>query len=248
MSSHVTDQSLAGSVAVVTGASSGIGRAVALALAGQQAAVCLVGRDRERLEDTARQAATSSPQATIEQADFESDASVDDLAGRLMADLRRIDVLVHAAGLIRVGPLVESDVRDLDVQYRVNVRAPFRLTQALLPMLRQSQGHIVFVNSSAGLRVGRANGLYASTKHALRALTDSLRDEVNSDGVRVTSVYPGRVATPLQEQLSAIEGRAYEPERLLQPEDVAAVIMAAIRLPRTGEVTDISVRPAQKPR
>jgi len=243
-----TDQPLAGNVAVVTGASSGIGRAVAFALAGQGAAICLVGRDRPRLEETARQAASTSPRTTIEQADFESDASVDDLARRLVGNLPRIDVLVHAAGLIRIGALAQSDVQDLDAQYRVNVRAPVRLTQALLPMLRASQGDVVFVNSSAGHRVGRANGFYASTKHALRALADNLRDEVNEDGVRVTSVYPGRVATPLQQRLSAIEGREYEPERLLQPDDVAAVILAAIRLPRTGEVTDINIRPALKPR
>jgi NADP-dependent 3-hydroxy acid dehydrogenase YdfG len=242
------DMPLAGNVAVVTGASSGIGRAVALALAARGARVCLVGRDRERLEATAQEAAGHSPRVIIEQADFESEASVNELAGRLAAELPRVDVLVHSAGILRVGSHADSDVRDLDLQYRVNVRAPYRLTQALLPMLRANRGQVVFVNSSAGRRVGRANGQYAATKHALRALADSLRNEVNEDGIRVTSVYPGRVATPLQRELSKIEGRAYEPERLVQPDDVAAVILAAICLPRTAEVTDISIRSAQKPR
>ncbi len=244
----MTDLPLAGAVAVVTGASGGIGRAVVLALAAQEAAVCLVGRNRERLEAVARDAASTSPQVIIRQADFESDASLADLVKGLEAELPRIDVLVHGAGILRIGSHAESDVRDLDVQYRVNVRAPFQLTQALLPLLRASRGQVVFVNSSAGLRVGRANGLYASTKHALRALADSLRDEVNDDGIRVTSVYPGRVATPLQRRLSTIEGAAYQPEKLLQPEDVAAVILGALCLPRTAEVTDISVRPAWRPR
>jgi NADP-dependent 3-hydroxy acid dehydrogenase YdfG len=241
------DPPLAGLVAVVTGASSGIGRAIALALAAQRACVCLVGRDRDRLAAAARDAGVTSPRVLVQQAELGSAEGVDDRARRLHAELPRVDVLVHAAGIHSAGSHADGDVRDLDLQYAVNVRTPFRLTQALLPLLRASRGQVVFVNSSAGHRAGGANGMYAATKHALRALADSLREEVNGDGIRVLSVYPGRVATPIQRELSAREGRSYDPEVLLQPQDVAAIILGAISLPPTAEVTDISLRPMRKP-
>jgi NAD(P)-dependent dehydrogenase (short-subunit alcohol dehydrogenase family) len=240
------DASLAGRVAVVTGASSGIGRAIALALADRRAAVCLVGRDRDRLASAAQHAANTSPRVLVEPADLSCEDEVDDLARRLRTELVRLDVLVHSAGLLRGGPHAETPARELDLQYRVNVRAPYRLTQGLLPLLRASRGQVVFINSSAGLHAGRTNGPYAATKHALRALADSLRDEVNADGIRVLSVYPGRVATPLQREVFAREGRPYAPATLLQPEDVAAMVVAALSLPPSAEVTDISMRPARK--
>ncbi len=90
-------------------------------------------------------------------------------------------------------------------------------------------------------------GQYAATKHALRAMTDSLRDEVNPDGVRVLSVFLGRTASPMQAAIHQVEGRAYDPDRLVQPQDVAAMVISALSLPRTAEVTDISIRPMQKP-
>jgi len=126
------------------------------------------------------------------------------------------------------------------------VRGPYLLTQCLLPLLRRRPGQVVFINSSAGL-TARANvGQYAATKHALKAVADSLRDEVNRDGVRVLSVFPGRTATPTQEALHRLEGRPYRPERLLQPADVAAVVVHALGLPRTAEVTEIKIRPLVK--
>jgi NADP-dependent 3-hydroxy acid dehydrogenase YdfG len=90
-------------------------------------------------------------------------------------------------------------------------------------------------------------GQYASTKHALKAVADSLRAEVDAEGVRVLSVYPGRTATPMQASVHEREGMAYIPERLMQPEDVAGVVINALCLPRTAEVTDIHIRPFVKP-
>ena len=237
---------LAGRVAVITGASSGIGRAIALALAAHRASVCLIGRDPDRLASAARGASTKSPRVLVQQADLGREDEVDRLAHRLHAELVGLDVLVHSAGIFRGGSYAEATAQELELMYGVNVKAPYRLTQALLPLLRSSRGHVVFINSSAGLRAGRTNGLYASTKHALRALADSLRDEVNADGIRVLSVYPGRVATPIQPQLFAAEGKPYDPTQLLQPEDVAAMVIAALSLPHGAEVTDISMRPTRK--
>ena len=132
------------------------------------------------------------------------------------------------------------------MHYRTNVRGPYLLTQELLPLLLERQGQVVFINSSAGL-TARANiAQYAATKHALKALADGLRDEVNPRGVRVLSVFPGRTATPTQQKLCGEEGRPYRPARLLQPEDVAAVVVNALCLPRTAEVTEIKIRPMLK--
>ena len=134
----------------------------------------------------------------------------------------------------------------LDHQYRTNVRGPYLLTQALLPLIRARRGQIVFVNSTVGLEARASVGQYASTQHALRALADALRAEVNADGVRVLSVYLGRTATARQERIFQLEKRPYSRELLMQPADVAEIILAALQLPRTAEVTDIRMRPLVK--
>jgi NAD(P)-dependent dehydrogenase (short-subunit alcohol dehydrogenase family) len=104
----------------------------------------------------------------------------------------------------------------------------------------------VFINSSQGLAASPGVGQYAAAKHGLRAVADSLRGEVNDRGTRVLSVHVGRTATPMQERIFAMEGRAYAPERLMQPEDVGQVVLAALVLPRTAEMTSVSIRPALK--
>ena len=126
------------------------------------------------------------------------------------------------------------------------MRAPYLLTQRLLPLLEVTPGQIVFVNSSAGLSARPGVGQFAATQHAVRAMTDALRAEINPRGIRVLSVFPGRTATPRQARLHERDGRAYQPELLMQPEDVASMIASALRLPRTAEVTDISMRPLLK--
>jgi NADP-dependent 3-hydroxy acid dehydrogenase YdfG len=121
------------------------------------------------------------------------------------------------------------------------------LTQSLLPFLIAARGQVVFINSSAGLSVNTADlGQYSATKHALRAITDSLRVEVNPKGIRVMSLFLGRTATPMQEAMTRWESREYRPELLLQPEDVASAVVHCLSLPRTAEVTDISMRPMLK--
>jgi NADP-dependent 3-hydroxy acid dehydrogenase YdfG len=116
----------------------------------------------------------------------------------------------------------------------------------MLPLLKSSRGQIVFINSSAGLAARPNAGQFSATQHALKALADSTRAEVNEHGIRVLSVYPGRTATSRQAALYASTGSQYRPELLLQPEDIASVILNAITLPRTAEVTDITIRPLQK--
>lgn len=237
---------LAGRVAVVTGAGSGIGKATALALGAQGVTLALVGRRSAPLELVADAARAGGVHAHTYPADVADANEIQALAAQLRRDFSRIDILVHSAGVHLRGPLAEAPPEEFDLHYHTNLRGPYLLTQELLPLLVQCQGEIVFINSSAGL-IARANvGQFAATKHALKAIADSLRDEVNPHGVRVLSVYPGRTATPNQERLHSLEGRTYRPERLLQAEEVAAVIVHALSLPRTAEVTEIKIRPMFK--
>jgi NADP-dependent 3-hydroxy acid dehydrogenase YdfG len=138
-------------------------------------------------------------------------------------------------------------VADFDRLWAANVRGPFLLTQLLLPALRASSGQIAFVNSSVVLATRAGVGQFTATQQALRAVADTLRIELNPEGIRVLSVYPGRTATSRSEKLSAKEGRTYHPDRLLQPEEIATVVVESLALPRTAEVTDISIRPMRKP-
>ena len=234
-------------VAVVTGASSGVGKAIAVGLAAQGAILCLVGRKLETLEAVAESARATAPRVLCYRADLTLDEDIQNVTTRLKADFGHVDILIHSAGVISLGQLERASVKDLDWQYSTNVRAPYALTQSLLPMLKARRGQIVFINSSVGLRGNAGVGQYAATKHALKALADSLREEVNADGVRVLSVFLGRTASPMQAAVHEMEGRPYHPERLMQPEDVAAVVINALRLPRSAEVTDISIRPLIKP-
>lgn len=242
----VTIPSLTDQVAVITGASSGIGKAIALALAAQGVMLCLVGRNLATLEKVAESARVSTPRARCYQADLTVDDDIRELTACLQKDSHSIDLLIHSAGVIAQGQLESSPIEDFDWQYRTNVRAPYTLTQALLPMLKSRRGQIVFINSSVGLNARGNVGQYAATKHALKAIADSLREEVNADKVRVLSVFLGRTASSMQAAVHAMESRAYHPELLLQPEDVAAVIVSALSLPWTAEVTDISIRPMRK--
>lgn len=238
--------SLKDKIAVITGVSSGIGKAIALGLAAKGVKTCLLGRKLETLEDVAVVARKTAPQVLCYQVDLTADQDVRKIADCIERDFVYIDILIHSAGIISFGPLESASVEDFDRQYRINVRAPYALTQALLPMLRSRQGQIVFINSSAGLNAGPNVGQYAATKHALKAIADSFRQEVNAEGLRVLSVYPGRTATPMQAAIFKMEGRDYRPELLMQPDDVAAVIINALTLPRSAEVTEISVRPLIK--
>jgi NAD(P)-dependent dehydrogenase (short-subunit alcohol dehydrogenase family) len=221
-------------VALITGASGGIGSAIARALAEEGVRLFLVGRNLEKL----------TVAGEIFQADLTDDAQLRATAARVREVFGGVDLLIHSIGLFRAGPIETSPVEDLDAQYRVNLRVPYLLTQELLPSLIERQGQVVFINSGAGAHPAKGSwGAYSATKHGLRALADSLRDEVNRKGVRVLTVFPGRTATPMQEEVHRFEGRPYDPSRFLQPEDVAASVVQALRLPRTAELTDLHIRP-----
>jgi short-subunit dehydrogenase len=236
----------AGTSAVVTGASSGIGRAIAISLAEQGASLHLIGRSEQRLEAAAAEARERDAAVRAVAMDLTEDSAILQLVAALKRDELAVHVLIHSSGLYRGGRIESAPVDELDAQYRVNVRAPYVLTQALLPMLKASKGQIVFINSTQGIEAGHSAGGFAATQHALKALADTLRKEINDEGVRVISVFPGRTATPRTKELFALEGKAFHPELLLQPEDVAEMVNNALLMPRTAEVTDISMRPMLK--
>jgi NADP-dependent 3-hydroxy acid dehydrogenase YdfG len=226
-------------VAVITGASSGVGRAIAQALAANGAKLCVVGRNLATLQNI-------SEDVKAIQADLTVEEDIIELKKVIERDFGRVDILVHSAGIHSMSPIEKASASDFDKLYQLNVRAPYLLTQTLISMLREQRGQVVFINSSVGLRSEARIAQYAATKHALKAIADSLRDEINEAGVRVLSVYMGSTATPMQEKIHKSKGRIYHPELLLQPSDVASIVISSLLLPRTAEVTDISIRPMKK--
>lgn len=238
--------SLAECVALITGASSGIGQVLALALAQERVKIIAVGRNSTTLSETVEQARKFSDAVGLE-LDLTADSSIEHITEYVESSSKRLDILIHCAGVIVQGTMEKSSLQDLDAQYQANVRAPYALTRRLLPFLKKTRGQVVFMNSSAGLSAQRPDiGQYSATKHALKAIAESLRAEVNPLGIRVLSVYLGRTATPMQKSLHEREGKLYNPDRLLQAKDVASVVIHALQLPRTAEVTDISMRPMMK--
>lgn len=234
-------------VAVVTGASSGVGKAIAFRLAAEGATTCLIARNSGRLQATLERAPGEKEKLHAYTADLAVDAEIRQLTARLEHDFGHVDILVHSAGVISLGPLESAPVEDLDTHYRTNVRGPYLLTQTLLPTLRARGGQVVFINSTAGISARANVGQYAASKHALKALADSLREEVNADGVRVLSVYLGRTATPMQEKVHQLEGQTCRGERLIQPEEVAALLVNLLNVQQSAEITEVTLRPMLKP-
>lgn len=237
---------LKGNVALVTGASSGVGRAVAQSLLHAGATVYLVARRRDALEETVAQCGVTEGSARLCVVDLVDDAAVGELVRTIQSEQGALDILVHSAADYRSGAMDTAPASDLDAQWLANVRAPFVLTQSLLPLLRQHNSSVVFMNSRAGLAASPNAGQYSVTKYALKGIADALREELNSAGVRFTSIYLGRVATPMQARAAAGNNKPYVPERLLQPADVAQVVLCVVSLPWTAEVTDIHLRHMMK--
>ena len=154
--------------------------------------------------------------------------------------------LIHSAGVYYGGQLADTPKSALDVMYRTHLRAPFRLTNALISLLERGRGHLIYENSSAGLAARPGAGAYSATHFAARALADCWRAELNQRGVRVLTIHPARTATPLIETVFALEGRDFDPQLLLQPSDIARIVLEALNLAKTAELTNVSLRPSRK--
>lgn len=210
--------------AVVSGATSGIGRAVVDQLTEHGWQVIALGRSRQRLDELA-----AHPQITS----VALDLTADDLSTMMP---ERVDAVVHAAGLLPTASIEEITDAEWDEVFAVNVTAAMRLARAGLPALRRSQGTIVFLNSGAGVFDRPKNTVYGATKHALRGFANGLRADVEHDGVRVTSVYPGPTDTPM---LAEPKDRSV----MIQPATVARAVVGAILASDDTQLTDIHVRP-----
>jgi short-subunit dehydrogenase len=233
-------------VCVVTGATSGIGRALTVALAREGAWIWAVGRSRPRLDALLDAAAPNGERVRPVAADLADAVSIASAAEEILGQTPRIDVLVHCAGAIWLGAAGAEPRHELERMQLVNVDAPVHLTRSLLPALERVPGQVVFLNSTAALAPSVDNAAYASTKRSLKDFADAFREEVNHLGVRVSSVYVGRTDTPMQKSVHAHERRPYRPELLLRPEDVVHVIVAALGLSGGAELVDVTVRPAAK--
>lgn len=221
-------------LALVTGASRGIGAAVARALAPTHE-LLLGGREVDALQRMTEEL-PGSRAWPVELTDHEALSAA-------TAGITRLDVLVHSAGIGEIGTVADTAVEVWRRQFEINVVAVAELTRLLLPALRAAAGHVVMINSGAGLNARPGWASYAASKHALRALADSLRAEQAEHGVRVTSVFPGRTATDMQRGVRAAEGGSFHEPDYLRPDSVAAVVASAVAAPPDAQVTDVMVRP-----
>jgi NAD(P)-dependent dehydrogenase (short-subunit alcohol dehydrogenase family) len=228
-------------LAIVTGATSGIGAHVGQALAGSGMRVLLVGRNSKKLALAARRLPAPWRAGTA-RADLRSVGEIRQLLREVGRRFSRVDVLVHCAGEYQWSEPGSLDHEDFDLMFEVNVRAPYLLTKGLTPLLKRARGHVIFLNSSVVKNRGEGVAAYKATQHALQGFTDSLRQALNRDGIRVTSLYPGRTATPRMRRIYAHEGRPYRPTLLLHPRDVAQVVVTLVTLPRPVEITDMYLR------
>jgi len=207
---------------LVTGAASGIGLELA-----------------ERLADRGDRVV----RLTREVLDLEDPVAVVRWATGFASDLDRLDSVLHVAGTVDLATVADLDLAVWRRHLDVNLTAPAALTGPLLPALRAAGGTVVFVNSSAGLVANATWSAYAASKFGLRALADSLRAEEAGNGVRVTTVFPSRTATPMQEKVHEQEGRTYDASRWLQTGTVADSILHVLDLPPEATIPELVIRP-----
>ena len=240
---------LAGKVAVVTGASSGIGEATARLLAKEGCNVVLAARREDRLNTLAAELGEGALAAP---ADVTDPAACAALVARTVERFGSLDVLVNNAGLGLYGSIPEGDPEDWRKMFDVNVLGVLYTTRAAVrQMLRQGSGDIVFVSSLAGRRVPRADGtVYAATKHAVNAIAEGLRMDVHEKGIRVINVEPGLVRTEFPESShpSAKEYYAEKEYTPLEAEDVATAVVYALDQPPRVSVNEILVRSTEQPK
>jgi NADP-dependent 3-hydroxy acid dehydrogenase YdfG len=249
---------LEGTVTLVTGASSGIGEATALALADEGAAVALVARRRDRLEALADRIGTSVKTLVVE-ADITAQAQAEHAVTTTVAELGRLDTLVNNAGVMLLGPIVGAPVEEWERMVHLNLLGLLYCTHAALPHLLsaadsepRSVADVVNVSSVAG-RVARLNsGVYNATKHGVGAFSESLRQEVTARHLRVTLIEPGATATELalHNRPEILEGMAqtFGGIEIMHAEDIAEAIRYAVTQPRRVAVNEVLVRPTEQER
>jgi 3-oxoacyl-[acyl-carrier protein] reductase len=228
------------SVALVTGAGRGIGRAIAATLARQGSTVVLTARTRKELEAVRVEIEVQGGKAVSLQADITRDDQVEQLFNELSSRFRRLDVLVNNAGFGMFAPVRDLSVDDFDSMWKLNMRALFLCTQKALKLMEpQKSGIIVNVSSLAGKNAFIGGAGYSATKWALMGFSKTLMLEVREHNIRVITICPGSVDTSFSQQ----ERNSARSDRILHPQDVADTILAAMTLPERAMVSEIDIRP-----
>ncbi|MER8958085.1 SDR family NAD(P)-dependent oxidoreductase [Mesorhizobium sp. M0701] len=244
---------LAGKVALVTGASSGIGEATAVALAAAGAKVAIAARRADRLEALAARIEKAGGTALRIEADVTSNDDVTAMVDKVVTEWGRLDILVNNAGVMLLSPAAEALLDDWRRMIELNLLALMGVTKAALPHLRAAKGHIVNVSSIAGRVANPGASGYAATKFGVVGFSESLRREVYADKVRVTVIEPGLVRTELGDHVTNPAAKAGLDQRLaameaLTAEDIAAAILYAVGQPAHVNVNEIVIRPTDQER
>ena len=234
----------------ITGASSGIGAATARLLAGEGAHVVLSARRQEKLEALSEEIRHGGGSCEIAVVDVSDRAGMETLGQRL-AEKGGIDILINNAGTMPISPILSGRVDEWDRMIDVNIKGVLYAINAVYPgMAERKDGHIVNISSVAARLTYQSAGVYGGTKHAVRAISDTLRKEAIRFGVRVTDIQPGSVDTELPDSIahekirSAVKDNMYaEDSPILKPEDIANGILYAITQPPYVDVSELLIRP-----
>lgn len=243
---------LQGKTALVTGATSGIGEATALALAAQGIKVAACARRRDRLDALAARIVDAGGKALALECDVADKAQVSQAVAAVQEKWGRLDILVNSAGVAAIGPILDADTEQWRRMLEINVLGLMYMVHAALPLMKaQGGGHIVNISSTASRVAPSGMGVYAASKWAVNAFSESLRQEAVAYKVRVTTIEPGMVATDFTDSLPAGPARDAMQARLatlraLDASDIAAAVTYALRQPAHVSVNDILVRPSEQ--
>lgn len=232
---------LAGKVAIVTGASRGIGRAIGVALAGESAAVVLAARSIPELQRTADQVAKAGGKAAIVVTELTEEESIKNLVKVTGEKFGRLDILVNNAGVTHSAKLEETSTEDWERCLRVNARAPFILCREALGLLRKSQAaHIINIASVVGVKGYPLQSAYTSSKHALRGMTISLAEELKGTNIRVHLLCPGGVNTDMVDNVRP----DIRKEDLIGPDEIAELVLYLVTHKGNAVIDELHIRRA----
>jgi NADP-dependent 3-hydroxy acid dehydrogenase YdfG len=245
------DNSMEGKVVVITGASSGLGAATARLLAGQGALLALGARRKDRIDALADELRSEPGKAIAVQTDVTQRGQVKDLVDAAVNEYGRIDVMINNAGLMPQSLLENLKVDDWDRMIDVNIKGVLYGIAAALPYMKERKaGHIINVSSVAGHKVGPGGAVYSATKHAVRALSEGLRQEVKPYNIRTTVISPGAVATELPDSVTdpAVIGRIQKlyKEIAIPADSFARAVAFAISQPDEVDINEILFRPTRQ--